>query len=420
MAAVKKATNTSPKRHVIRDLLLVIQTGAEFSPKFLLRHFKVVIMSEAPQAIQDSSASSFQSSNPPAAAPVVGTIDTAGAGNVVPRRIVRRRPNPGNQVHNVAIDPILLKEVLDASNLPVNVYSFEIERTVQRCVSLNATHVALQMPEGLLLYATVLVDVLQKLVRSVTKSTINLQVSILSDVTYGACCIDDLTASQLGCQLLIHYGHSCLVPIQHTVIPVQYVFVEIQFYIPHLVQSLRATLFLGAASSSSATPNDDDVVLVRKLKDLCNDEERLHLYLLGTIQFRHALVEVKDQLLRRFEELRSTPGLLLPRDFTVSIPQCKPLSPGEVLGCTSPTLNAHLQEQENGENRGTRAVVCFVADGRFHLESTMIANHTKIDTFYRYDPYSRVLSIEAYGASFILSIDIVCAELLSCFKFKHS
>ena len=33
---------------------------------------------------------------------------------------------------------------------------------------------------------------------------------IMGDVTYGACCIDDYTAKALGCDMLIHYGHSCL------------------------------------------------------------------------------------------------------------------------------------------------------------------------------------------------------------------
>jgi len=42
---------------------------------------------------------------------------------------------------------------------------------------------------------------------------------ILGDVTYGACCIDDITASMLGAQLLVHYGHSCLVPVGRTVVP---------------------------------------------------------------------------------------------------------------------------------------------------------------------------------------------------------
>jgi 2-(3-amino-3-carboxypropyl)histidine synthase len=339
--------------------------------------------------------------------------------SIKPRRILRRRPNSNNQQQqqSVTIDPILLKEVLVASKLPIDVYSFEIERTVQRCVSLNASHIALQMPEGLLLYATVLVDVFQKLVRSVTKATSDLQVSVLSDVTYGACCIDDITASQLGCQLLIHYGHSCLVPIQHTIVPVQYVFVEIQFYIPHLVQSLAATLFPTGqphhppeelqTSLTTNSPRLDDA-FVNNMKNLLlgsQQEERLHLYLLGTIQFRHALVEVREQLMLLYEQLQSettNDQAQIPKCFTISIPQCKPLSPGEVLGCTSPVLDTHLQRNMSSDNSiailpTTRAVVCFVADGRFHLESTMIANHTKINTFYRYDPYSRILSIEAYG-----------------------
>jgi diphthamide biosynthesis enzyme Dph1/Dph2-like protein len=33
---------------------------------------------------------------------------------------------------------------------------------------------------------------------------------IMGDVTYGACCVDDYTALALGCDMLIHYGHSCL------------------------------------------------------------------------------------------------------------------------------------------------------------------------------------------------------------------
>lgn len=51
----------------------------------------------------------------------------------------------------------------------------------------------------------------------------------MADVTYGACCIDDITAEAMGADLIIHYGHSCLVPV--TVVSVQclYVFVEITF-----------------------------------------------------------------------------------------------------------------------------------------------------------------------------------------------
>jgi hypothetical protein len=47
-----------------------------------------------------------------------------------------------------------------------------------------------------------------------------------------------------------------------------------------------------------------------------------HVYLLGTIQFRHAFVQAL--------------GMLQAKGYDASIPQAKPLSPGEVLGCTSP------------------------------------------------------------------------------------
>lgn len=39
---------------------------------------------------------------------------------------------------------------------------------------------------------------------------------VLGDVTYGACCVDDFSAKALGAQLLVHYGHSCLVPVDVT------------------------------------------------------------------------------------------------------------------------------------------------------------------------------------------------------------
>ena len=59
---------------------------------------------------------------------------------------------------------------------------------------------------GLLLYACIISDIIR---RHTDADTL-----IMGDVTYGACCVDDYTAKALGCDLLVHYGHSCLVPIQ--------------------------------------------------------------------------------------------------------------------------------------------------------------------------------------------------------------
>jgi diphthamide biosynthesis enzyme Dph1/Dph2-like protein len=42
---------------------------------------------------------------------------------------------------------------------------------------------------------------------------------LLADVTYGACCIDDYTAREMGAEMIVHYGHSCLSGLSVSVSP---------------------------------------------------------------------------------------------------------------------------------------------------------------------------------------------------------
>jgi len=100
---------------------------------------------------------------------------------------------------------------------------------------------------------------------------------------------------------------------------------------------------------------------------------RRRLALAGTIQFGSAIHAVRAELASSYTSL--------------AVPQSKPLSPGEVLGCTAPVLN-------DASATATADVIVFVADGRFHLEAIMIANPTI--PAYRYDPYKRVLTKEEY------------------------
>ncbi|CAG2115474.1 unnamed protein product, partial [Medioppia subpectinata] len=67
--------------------------------------------------------------------------------------------------------------------------------------------------------------------------------------------------------------------------------------------------------------------------------------------------------------------------LSAAVPQIKPLSAGEVLGCTSPIIK-YAQ------------TVIYIGDGRFHLESAMIRNPTL--EFHKYCPFSRKLSKEFY------------------------
>jgi 2-(3-amino-3-carboxypropyl)histidine synthase len=95
--------------------------------------------------------------------------------------------------------------------------------------------VSLQFPEGLLLYSTLISDIVSTFAK--------VECLILGDVTYGACCIDDLASRALGCEFIVHYGHSCLVPIsQMTIKNVLYVFVEIGIDMKHLIDSIAFNL----------------------------------------------------------------------------------------------------------------------------------------------------------------------------------
>lgn len=246
-----------------------------------------------------------------------------------PRKVVRARGRAAlNKVpDNVINDPELR---LAMEVFPDN-YNLEIPKTIWRIRRDNFKMVALQLPEGLTMFATSLSDIIEKFTTA--------QTLIMSDVTYGACCVDDFSARALGCDFMVHYGHSCLIPVDQTAnIKMLYVFVDIKLDSLHFIDSIKANL---------------------------KRESRLSL--VSTIQFVASLQAAA-------RELRE-------EGYQVDIPQVKPLSPGEILGCTSPRIS-------DGEN------IVYLGDGRFHLESAMIANPSL--AAYRYDPYSKVFSQEYY------------------------
>ena len=251
----------------------------------------------------------------------------------------RRAPRLLNQVPKAILeDPALISAI---ALLPSN-YSFEIPKTIHRIQSLGAKKVALQMPEGLLMFATTISDIL-------TQFCPGIETLIMGDVTYGACCIDDYTARALGCDLLVHYAHSCLIPVDVTKIKTLYVFVDISIDTAHLLASLERNF-----------PSGKTIAVV------------------GTIQFNATIHGVKSSLEKA--------------GFKILVPQIAPLSKGEILGCTSPNL----------KDEDAVDMILYLGDGRFHLESIMI--HNPSIPAYRYDPYSRKLTRETYGHEEMQSI----------------
>nr|NVI70982.1 putative diphthamide biosynthesis protein 1 [Cucujiformia] len=169
----------------------------------------------------------------------------------------------------------------------------------------------------------------------------------------GACCVDDFTANSLGVELLVHYGHSCLIPLDQTHgVKVLYIFVDIRIDPLHFVDTIKH-----------------------------NFPVTTKIGLVSTIQFLTTLHAVTNEL-KDF-------------GFEVSLPQCKPLSAGEILGCTAPVL-------------GCADVIIYLGDGRFHLEAIMIAN-PKIPA-YRYDPYEKEFTKEYYQHEEMKSIRKKCID----------
>ncbi|WFD20196.1 2-(3-amino-3-carboxypropyl)histidine synthase [Malassezia caprae] len=276
------------------------------------------------------------------------------------------------------MDDPLLNGAID-SLLPKN-YNFEIHKTVHQIRKYQAQCVALQMPEGLTLWATSIADIIERFTEATTV--------IMGDVTYGACCVDDYTAMALG----------CLVPVDQTMIRTLYVFVEILVDSTHLLHTIRANFPSDSAQfhKTVLTAPGEQAQPVVPVHASNMERRPTHLALVGTIQFIAAIQGIRDALTegptptdtQRAISLgeaheEEEPPVTEDGVYAVTVPQIKPLSPGEILGCTSPKLDATSVD-----------AILYVGDGRFHLESIMIANPT-IPAF-RYDPYTKRLQRELY------------------------
>ncbi|XP_055855803.1 2-(3-amino-3-carboxypropyl)histidine synthase subunit 1 [Episyrphus balteatus] len=246
-----------------------------------------------------------------------------------PKKVFKPKAKINRIPQELLDDPILQKAI---ERLPWN-YNFEIHKTIWRAREIKAKRIALQLPEGLLMYSIIISEILERFTSADTV--------IMGDVTYGACCVDDYTAKALGADLLVHYGHSCLIPVDQTTgIKVLYVFVDIKIDPLHFLDSVKLNF----------KPEDGQIALV------------------STIQFVTTLQAASSELKEK--------------GYDVIVPQAKPLSPGEILGCTSPQMPE------------TTKIIIYLGDGRFHLESAMIANPRL--KAYRYDPYDKKFTLEEY------------------------
>ncbi|OIR58690.1 MAG: diphthamide biosynthesis protein [Amphiamblys sp. WSBS2006] len=215
-------------------------------------------------------------------------------------------------------------------------YDFEIRKTLWAIEKHRAGVVGLQFPEGLLHFSVLIAAILEEF------SPQRIATVILGDVSYGACCVEDYGSSQIGCDLLVHYGHSCLIPAPASQTRTLYVFVKIAV--------------------------DTSDTLVRFISE--NFTKEHVLCIVTTVQFVDAVHSLRTCLQQN--------------GYTVVVPQTKPLSRGEILGCTSPTVDS------------IDAAIYF-GDGDFHLEAFIMSNPQK--AVYAYSPYTDTVTKGSYDVA---------------------
>ena len=160
-----------------------------------------------------------------------------------------------------------------------------------------------------------------------------------------------------------------LVPVSQTSIRTLYVFVEIAIDTPHLALSVRRNFpssreafrrtvlaaESGEAGGRVAIALDEDDQKRREETAATEVGDTTRLALVSTIQFVAAIQNLRTDLEQVLPELDKGPegedrdGMLAKMrggdigvwrgKYDITIPQSRPLSPGEVLGCTAPKLS---------------------------------------------------------------------------------
>lgn len=107
--------------------------------------------------------------------------------------------------------------------------NYDIAATAHFILTHNFTRVALQFPDDLLKDSTKVVTVLRKRLQSLRECDITgsgdeteIGLYVMADTAYGSCCVDEVGASHINADCVIHYGHTCFSPT--TTLPALFVF----------------------------------------------------------------------------------------------------------------------------------------------------------------------------------------------------
>eukprot|EP01133_Synstelium_polycarpum_P002653 gene2653-3059_t len=132
---------------------------------------------------------------------------------------------------------------------------FQVQTSIDTINRFSFVRVALQLPDSWLWAASRLAKCLQLGARSECK------VFVLGDTSYGSCCIDEVNASHLSADFLIHYGHSCLSALKQLIVKSgkkPYVFVVGKLNVPKLANFSEIDIFVVVACPENSLIDSRD------------------------------------------------------------------------------------------------------------------------------------------------------------------
>ncbi|KAJ4972227.1 hypothetical protein NE237_005326 [Protea cynaroides] len=123
--------------------------------------------------------------------------------------------------------------------------NYDIAHTADFIRSRNFTRVALQFPDELLKDSTKVVSALRDELRR--ESDVegkgdfrDIGFFVMADTMYGSCCVDEVGASHVDAECVVHYGHTCLSPT--STLPALFVFGKASICVEDCVTSLSGCL----------------------------------------------------------------------------------------------------------------------------------------------------------------------------------
>ena len=200
--------------------------------------------------------------------------------------------------HQVELDQDAVQATASASGRDL-LALYDIDATAHRLVLTKEgaqrqpplQRVALQFPDEALIDAVPVYHALNHALAALTKTPPTLY--ILADTSYGSCCVDQVTASHVQAEAVVHYGHTCLSPTSH--MPTLYVFPKLAADIDDTTQGL-----LRAAEKLSSDPKA--VILTY---DVAYTHLMEHVYTKMLQQWKHRapLVLTRMDVNQRFDAM---------------------------------------------------------------------------------------------------------------------